>query len=230
VRSGAEGEQPGVTGRGDVETLAVPLPVGTGLAVCPLGAHGHDRARGEDDIPVLDLLQADPRRERRDRLEPEHLVDGARDQARVPREQLPLPGMLGEQPHGVRELGGGGVDPSGEQVHHQLHALPGGERVSLFLDGEQLADQVVAGSGAPGLEQLPHVVLHLGDGTLDILAAGFQRPDVELPLDPAGPGMQPPRVRMRRAEHGRDRQRRVGPGQRGHEVAGALGGDPPPQR
>jgi hypothetical protein len=224
VRSGAEGEQPGVAGRGDVEALTV-----LALAVRPLRAHGHDRARREDDIPVLDLLQADPRRERRDRLEPEHLVDDARDQARVPGEHLPLLGALGEQPHGVRELGGGSVDPARQQVHHQLHALPHGEPVAPFLYGDQLADQVVAGSGAPCLQQLPHVVLDLGDRALDILTAGFQRPDVELPLDPAGPGMQPSRVRVRRAEHGRDRQRRVGPGYRGHEVAGAVGRDPPPQ-
>ena len=104
--------------RGDVEDLAV-----LALAVGPLRADRHDRARREHDVAVLDLLQADPCGKRRDRLEPQHLLDRTRDQRRLGRQQGPLPGARGEQPDRVRELARGGVDAASQQVRHQLDAL-----------------------------------------------------------------------------------------------------------
>jgi hypothetical protein len=77
-----------------------------------------------------------------------------------------------------------GVDPAGQQVHDELRALRGGQPVSPGLHGEQLADQVVAGSGPPGLEQFGHVVEDLGDRPLDVAGVGSERPDIELPLHP----------------------------------------------
>src|SRR6516165_4304647 len=113
VRSRAEGQQPGLADRGDIEVL----PRLT-LAVRPLGADRHDRAGRERHAAVLDLLQADPGRKRSDRLEPRDLVDGARGQCRIGAQQLPLSGMTGEQPDRVRELSGRRIDPPGEEVHH----------------------------------------------------------------------------------------------------------------
>jgi hypothetical protein len=82
VRSCSEGQQPGIAHRSDVETLAV-----VALAVGPLRADRHDRTRREDDVAVLDLLQADPGGERRHGLETQHLVDGVRSQAWIIAEQ-----------------------------------------------------------------------------------------------------------------------------------------------
>jgi len=178
------------------------------------------------------LLQADPRGERRDGLEPQHLLDGARHQAGIVGQQLPLARALGEEADRVRELARGRVDAPGQQVHHELYALRGGQppaRLPFFAGRQQFADQVVAGSGPPGLEQTGYVLLGVGDGPLDVIPAGLERPDIELPLYPGGPGVQPPGIPVRRPEHGRDRQRRVEPGHRGHEVATAVGGDPGPQ-
>ena len=113
-------------------------------------------------------------------------------------------------------------------THSAADSLPPASP-SVFAGRQQFADQVVAGSGPPGLEQTGHVLLGFGDGPLDVIPAGLERPDVELPLHPGGPGVQPPGILVRRAEHGRDRQRRVEPGHCGHEVATAVGGDPGPQ-
>ena len=214
-----EGEQPALARRGDVEGLAVLT-----LAVGPLRADRHDRARREDHVAVLDLFQADPRGERRDGLEPQHLLDRARDQGRLGRQQRPLPGVGGEQPDRVRELARGGVDAASQQVRHQLDALRSGQPVTLVPRRQQLADQVAGRGGPPGLEQRGDVVLDLGDRPLDVPPAGLERPDVELPLHPAGPGVQSLGVLVRRPEHRRDRQRRVGPCHRGDEVASPVEG------
>ena len=63
--------------------------------------------------------------------------------------------------------------PAGRRVENELHALARGQLPtrlplsSLFAGRQQLADQVVAGSGPPGLEQPGHVRLGFGDGLLD---------------------------------------------------------------
>ena len=101
VGTRAEGEQPALARRGDVEALAV-----LALAVGPFRADRDDRARGEDDVAMLDLLQADPRGERRDGLEAQHLLDRARDQGGIARQQRPLVRVLREQPYRVRDLAG----------------------------------------------------------------------------------------------------------------------------
>src|SRR5579859_4429631 len=75
VRAGTEGQHAVARRfRGDVEGVARSgLPVGT------LGADRDDRPGREDHVAVLYVLAAQPGREWRDRLEPEHLVDRTPD-------------------------------------------------------------------------------------------------------------------------------------------------------
>ena len=214
VRARAEGVELAVAFGGDVERLAARrLPVG------PLRADRDDRARGEEHAPVLDVLEHDPRGERRDRLEPQRLLDRLFDVGvRVGRQQRPLVGVLGEQPERLRELALGGVHAPGQQVQHQVHALVVGQPVALLLGREQRADQVGPRGRAALLEQGGHVLVGLDDRPLDVRDLAGQGGDVELPLHHARPVLEPVGVRHRGAEDGGDGPGRVGLGDRGHEL------------
>ncbi len=83
---------------------------------------------------MLKLLGADPGGERRDRLEPEHLIDRARNEFWSLPHRLPLPRVGGEQPERVRELRGRRVDAAGQDVEHQVDALGPGQPLALCLD------------------------------------------------------------------------------------------------
>ena len=205
MRARAEGVELAVAVGGDVERLAAwCLPVG------PFRADRDDRARGEEHAPVLDVLEHDPGGERRDRLEPERLLDrllhvgvGVRGQ------QRPLVGMLGEQPQRLRELALGGVHSPGEQVQHQVHALVVGQPVALLLGRQQRADQVGPRGRAAILEQGGHVLVGLDDRPLDVRDLGGQGGDVELPLHHARPVL---RAGRRRPPGRRGRRRWSGTG------------------
>jgi hypothetical protein len=214
VRARAERQQTPVTLGRYVEVLAVLLPVR------PLGADRDDSAGREGHAAVLQRRGADPRGERRDRLGPEHLVDRAGRLAGLLAQQLPLARMRGEHPHRVRQLRLGGVDAPGDDVQHQVDALGMGQPVATVLRGQQGGDQVVPRLRPPPLQQRLDVVLDLDDRALDLGHLAGERRDVELPLHQAGPLVESRRVAVRGAEHRGDRQRRVGLGQGGNEVAG----------
>ena len=126
---------------------------------------------GKVDVAVGDVLQRDPRRERRDRLEADDLLDGLRGEQRVAGQQLPLVGVLGEQPDRVGELALGRVDAADEHVEHEVEQLDVAEPVALLLGGDQGGDQVVAGVGAAAAEQLAGVGVELDDRLLDLRRA-----------------------------------------------------------
>ncbi len=214
MRAGAEGQQPPGIVPADVELLAVRR-----VAVGPLRADGHDRAGREAHAAVLDVGHRDPGGERGDRLEPQHLVDRPGHPGGIGRQRGPLARMSGEQAQRVRQLGLGGVHAARNHIQHQVDALGVGQLRTFVLGRQQRTDQVSARVVATLLEQGLDVVVQLADGLLDpgrLIRQGF---DVELPLHPAGPLVQPRRVLRRRAEHGRDGQRRVRLGERGHELA-----------
>ena len=93
---------------------------------------------------------------------------------------------------------------------------------SPSCDGrDQRRDQVVAGVVAAALDQRARPLVELRAGALDRLALVHQAVRVELALDQVRPLVQPRRVLERRAHHRRDRERRVGLGEVGHELAAA---------
>ena len=77
---------------------------------------------------------------------------GASDGSRA--SSCPLVGVVGEQPHAVRELALRGVDAAVQHVAHERHALLVGQAVALLLGGDQRGDEVVAGARAALLDQL----------------------------------------------------------------------------
>ena len=92
----------------------------------------------ERDAAVLNFGDHDARGERRDRLVPQRLLDRyEREPARVGAELLPLVGMVGEQPHGVRELALAGVDPADEDVQDEIAQLVVAQPVALLLRLDQ---------------------------------------------------------------------------------------------
>ena len=145
VDPGAEGQhaRAGALG-GDVELVGVDA-----VAVGVPGGHEHDRAGRERDAAVLDFGDHDPRGERRDRLVAERLVDrGEREPVRVGAQQLPLIGMGGEQPHGMRELALARVDAADEDVEDEVAQLVVAEPIALLLGRDQVGDQVLARASA----------------------------------------------------------------------------------
>ncbi len=170
VHAGAEGQRLGAGAvGGDVEAG------GRVLAVAGEGAHEHDRALGEVDVAVADVLHRDPGGERGDRLEAHDLLDRGGREQRVLGQQRPLVRVLGEQPQRVRELALGRVDAADEHVEHEVERLDVREPVALLLGGDQRGDQVVAGLGAAAAEQLAGVGVELDDGLLDLRALGRRR-------------------------------------------------------
>ena len=149
MRAGAKRQQPAISIGGDVEVLvAFPVP--------SLGADGDDRAGREDHAVVLDVLEADPRRERRDGLDAQDLGDRRGHELRRPRNQLPLVGLDGEQMHAVGQLALGRVDGPGEHVHRQVHALGVRQPIALglrSLHGVMAGLQAAAAGDAHGLER-----------------------------------------------------------------------------
>ena len=195
--------------------------VALAVAIAGERADHHHRALREGHVAVLHVLDHDPRRERGDRLVAEHLVHRLRRQLGALGEQAPLVRARGEQPHRVRQLRLGRVHAAHEHVQHEVHALHLGEAVALLLGGEQGRHQVVARIAAAGREHALAPLVELAHGLLDPRAVVHQARRVELALDPVGPLVQPRRVLQRSAHHGRDRQRRVGLGEVGHELAAA---------
>ena len=202
---------------GDVELVEVALAV----AISGERADHDHRSLREGHVAELHILDHDPRGERGDRLEAEHLLHRLRRQLGPLGQETPLVRPRGEQPHRVRELRLGRVHPAHEHVEHEVHALDLGEPVALLLGGEQRRHEVVARVAAARGEHAlaPHV--ELAHRLLDPLAVVHQAGRVELTLDPVGPLMQPRCVLQRSAHDGRDRQRRVGLGEVGHELAAA---------
>jgi hypothetical protein len=129
--------------------------------------------------------------------------------------------MRGEQPQRVAELGLRGVDPAGDDVEHEVDALGVRQPVARFLGGQQRGQEVIARLvPAPGQQRLD-VGVDLGHGALHLGHLTGERADVELPLHPARPLVQPRRVGLRRPQHGGDGQRRVRLGDGGDELARA---------
>ena len=113
------------------------------------GRHEHDRAGGEGDAAVLDLGDQDAGGERRDRLVAERLLDRRAGQpARIGAQQLPLVGVLGQQPDGVGQLALAGVDAADQDVQHEVAQLVVGQAVARLFGLDQRRDQVIA--RAPG--------------------------------------------------------------------------------
>ncbi len=136
------------------------------------------------------------------------------------RQELPLVGMRGEQPHRVGELRLGRVDASDQDVQDQVDQLVVGQPVAVLLGRDQKRDQVVAGIGAAGIQQPVRIVVELEYGLLDLRPLGQ---DVlgELLLDPVRPVVQALGVRQRRAHHRRDRHCGVRLGEVRDELAAA---------
>ena len=85
VHAGAEGQRLRAAAvGGDVEARSVDA-----VAVAGERAHEHDGPLGEGDVAVGDVLDRDPRGERRDRLEAHDLLDRLRRQQRVLRRAAP---------------------------------------------------------------------------------------------------------------------------------------------
>jgi hypothetical protein len=74
------------------------------------------------------------------------------------------------------------------------------------------------GRRAPVVQQRLDVLSHLRARALDLGQVGGRRAHVELALHRVRPLVQPGRVVQRRAEHRRDRHRRIRPGDRRDEV------------
>jgi hypothetical protein len=91
--------------------------------------------------------------------------------------------------------------------------------IARGLGGQQRGDEVVARRRAPALEEVREIGVQLVDRRLDARAVSDQERPVELALDRVGPLVQPRGVVRRRAEHRRDRQRRVWLGDRADELA-----------
>ena len=134
---------------------------------------------------------------------------------------LPLLGVLGEQPHGLGELGLGGVHAADQHVEHEVDQLVVVEPVALVAGGEQGGDEVLARVVAAALEQLGGPVVELLHRLLDLRALLHQGGGVELALDPVRPVVQPGRVLQRRAHHRGDDHRGVGLGEGVDELAAA---------
>jgi acetyl-CoA C-acetyltransferase len=214
VHAGAERQQAGVAVGGDVEVLAVGFPVGA------LGADRDDGAGREQHIAVLDVGLADPRGERGDRLEAEHLLDGPRDQLRVVSEPSPLAGVQGKQAQRVGELALRGVDAALQDVSDQVYAFCLGQLVTAAVRyRQQLADQVVGGLGAAAVQQVGDVLGELNDSLFDNISLRLQRPNVKLALRQVRPLLQLRGILRRSPEDGGDGERRVRLGDRRHELA-----------
>jgi hypothetical protein len=148
------------------------------------------------------------------------------DRARHPRlgvsaHQVPLAGVLGQQADPLGELALGRVHAAHEHVEHEVDELGVGELVAFEARRDQGRDEVVAGVFAAPGNQSAGVVVELGHGLLDPLALGHQRGAIELALDPVRPFVQARGVAQRRAHHRGDGQRRIGLGERLHELAAA---------
>jgi hypothetical protein len=92
VNAGAEGGQPRALRARDVEALRIDDAVAVGA-----DARDEDhRALRERDAADLHVLEHDARGERRDRLEAQRLLDGARSERGIGAERRPLVGVLGE--------------------------------------------------------------------------------------------------------------------------------------
>ena len=127
---------------------------------------------GEADVAEDDLLGGDARGERRDRLEAQRLLDGGLGELRVLDEQLPLLGVFGEQPHGVRELALGRVDAAGEDVEDEVDALDVGQPLAgLFRPRSASRCRSSRGSWRRAAEQRFGVLVELLDGLLDVARA-----------------------------------------------------------
>ena len=213
---GAEGQHPGLRALGaDVEAVGLD-PVAVGVP----GRDEHDRAGRKRDAAVLDLGDRDPGGERRDRLVAERLVDrGQREPVGIRAQQLPLVGVLGEQPDRVGELALAGVHAADEHVEDEVSQLVVVQPLALGLGRDQVGDQVDARVLAPRRDQRVGPDVELRDRLLDQPALGGQAPGVELALDPVGPVVQARRVGQRRAHHVGDHQRRVGLGELLDELA-----------
>ena len=124
----------------------------------------------------------------------------------------------------MRELALAGVDAADEDVQHEVAQLVVAEALAGLLGGDQVRDQILAGTAPAGRDQLVLVLVELGDRLLDQLALGHQAGGVELALDPVRPVVQARRVVERRAHHLGDHQRRVRLGERLDELAAAVGG------
>ena len=98
-------------------------------------------------------------------------------------------------------------------------------RSPCLLGGDEGGDQIVGRIVAPALDQRARPFVELLAGALDRVELGHQAGRVELALDEIRPLVELGRVIERRAHDRRDRQRRVGLGEGGHEVAAALAGE-----
>ncbi len=174
---------------------------------------------GKSRVAVLDVLDQDPRGERRHRGDADHLRDGVRGALGLAGQQLPLLGMAGEHPQRVGELRLRGVDAADEHVQDQVAQLRVVEAVVAVARGDQRRQQVVAGLGALLGDQLVEVRVELLARALDLVAVAGQGRAVELELDPPRPVGEPLGVAGRRADHGGDRHRRVGLRERCDRVA-----------
>ena len=217
---------PKVSGLASPRSAVMSNVVGLALhavAVAGERADHHDRALGEGHVAVLDLLVQEARGERRDRLVAQQLLDRRRRAARArAASSSHCSGCAANRRSAVRELRLRRVDAADQHVQHEVHALDVGEPVALLLGGDQRRDQVVAGvvaararSARRPTRRTPRRRARSRSRSFIRLGGSnwrWIRFDHSCSLR---------RVLERRAHHRRDRQRRVGLGERLHELAAA---------
>ena len=118
---------------------------------------------------------------------------------------------------------------AGDDVQDEVDALGVREPVTGLLGGQQRGQQIIARLGGTAGQQSLDVVVDLGRRLLELRDLRAERLNVELALDQAGPVLEPGRVRLWRTKHGRDRQRRVGLGDRRYELAAVAAAEVGPQ-
>ena len=72
--------------------------------------------------------------------------------------------MLGQQADGMGELALAGVDAADEDVQDQIAQLVVGQPIACLFGSDQRRDQLVAGSGAAGRDQLVLIGVELRHG------------------------------------------------------------------
>ncbi len=139
-------------------------------------------------------------------------------------EERPLVGVLGEQRDGARQLVAGGVGARHQHRLGQHRHLVGREPVSVLLDGDEVAQEIVSGIGPALCDQVAHVGVELLTGALNERQV-LGQVVVEDAEDVRGPGREQLPVLGRRAEQLADDGDRVGLADVGHELALAARDD-----
>ena len=149
--------------------------------------HGDERARGEQDVAVLDVDAGEPGSAAHGAEVTHRLLDGPVCQLGPLGEERPLVGVLREQPERTPQLVAGGIGASDDDRvdhHHQLVVV---QLVAGLFGGDEIGEQVVGRLTAPLGDQLARVGIQLVLGTHDQveLARHVDREDLQDVVRPA---------------------------------------------